>query len=170
MHHLPHGKAWDPARLADALSRNGVPASANESSIQIEIPDVQSPTIFVRLTRWLFRSRPHVIRIKYDTERFIRNIDVQYDLFKFSDDPPYLHEITAAIRECGYVVKTDREVAANYCPESNELSTLFGRMERLQREKEDLVAAQDFKAASLKLDEEHHVRNKIDAFLFDAVC
>lgn len=66
-------------------------------------------------------------------------------------------------------MKSDREVAADYCPDSDELRKLFDTMEHLQREKEDLVAAQDFEAAKLKRDEERDIRDQIDAYLFKMV-
>ncbi len=42
-----------------------------------------------------------------------------------SSDLPYLHEITVALRECEYVVANDREIAALYCSDSEELDALF---------------------------------------------
>ncbi|WP_442511760.1 UvrB/UvrC motif-containing protein [Novipirellula sp. SH528] len=169
MHHLPHGMNWEPTRLASVLSKNGVPACVFDSLVRIEIVDPHPPSLIGKLLRGVLGSRPNVITIKHDPDRFIQNINVDYDPFKIDNDLPHLHDITVALRECGYVVKSDREVAEDYCPDSDELRELFDTMERLQREKEDLVAAQDFEAAKLKRDEEREIRDQIDAYLFKMV-
>ena len=147
MRHLPHGKSWDASRIASVLSRNGVPASVDESTVRIKIPDTDSSSILGRLSRWLFGSQSNIVTIQHDPAHFIRNIDVHYDPLKISTDLPYLHDITVALRECGFVVKADRKIAESYCPDSDELRSLFDKIERLQREKEDFVAVQDFEAA-----------------------
>ena len=169
MHHLPHGKSWDPMRVARVLCRNGVPASVDGTLVRIEVPDTEPPSILGTFVRWVLRSRPNVVTINHDPTHFLRNIDVHHDPLKVSTDPAHLHDITVALRECGYMVKTDREIAEGYCPNSEELRTMFDAMERLQREKENLVAAQDFEATKLKLEEERGVRKQIDACLFRAV-
>src|SRR6056297_211623 len=157
MHHLPHGKSWDPRRVASVLSRNGVPASVEGTLVRIEVPETEPPWILQRFLRWVLRPSPNVVTINHDPTHFIRNIDVHYDPVKVSTDLPYLHDITVALRECGYMVKSDREIAESYCPDSDELPEMFETMERLQREKENLVAAQDFETARLKRDEERDI-------------
>ncbi len=117
----------------------------------------------------MLRPSPNVVTINHDPTHFIRNIDVHYDPFKVSTDLPYLHDITVALRDCGYMVKSDREIAESYCPNSDELPTMFETMERLQREKENLVAVQDFESAKLKRDEERGVLKQIDAYLSRSV-
>lgn len=117
-----------------------------------------------RLFQRTSRSEPIVITIQHDPERFIRNIHVLFDPMQI--EGLFLRDISAALREYGCIVDSDRNVAAIYCPVSGELLSLLDRLEELQRQKEECVAKQYFESARLKRDSERSVLDTIDSYLF----
>ena len=155
---------WDPVRLAGILSCSGIPAIVDDSSVQIRILENDRPSMLGRLLQRNGKTVPVVITIQHDPKRFIRNIDVLFDPMQY--EGLFLRDISAALRECGCIIDSDRNVAANYCPVTGELLSLLDRLDEFQRQKKECVVNQDFESARMKRDSERSVRDTIDSYLF----
>jgi len=107
------------------------------------------------------------VTIRFHPERFLRNIDVEYDP---PNTPPmpwaYWDEITRAMRERGYVVGSERRIANRYDHGSDELRKLLDELDRIQFEQEQLIEKEDFRGAALLRDEKNALRERMDAILF----
>ncbi|KLU07473.1 hypothetical protein RISK_000551 [Rhodopirellula islandica] len=169
MFHVPTDDRWDAQSIAELLRHRDLDAGTVDDTVRITLPLTQ-PRSFVGNLVWkLFRPSPLKITIFYSPEKFVRNVDLEYDVLKISMDCPCFDDIAEAMRQRGYLADDDREIAARYIPGSIELAKLFDAIDELQIQKEDLVAEQDLENAVIVLDKEEEIRSKIDSMLFNSV-
>lgn len=169
MFHVPTDDTWDAQSIAKLLRHRNLNACTVDDTVRITLPITPPQSIIGKLARRLFRPRPLSITISYFPERFIRNVDLEYDVIKMPMDCPYFDDITEAMHQRGYLADEDREIAARYCPDSAKLTRLFDEIDDLQIQKENLVAKQDFENAVIVRDKEVMIRSEIDAILFNLV-
>lgn len=166
MFHVPTDDNWDAQSIEDFLRRRDLEATTVDDAVRITLPQPQPHSIIGKATRKLLRPVPLTITIAFFPERFIRNVDLEYDALKMPTDCPCFDDVTEAMHARGYLAEDDREIAARYCPDSAELTSLFDELDDLQMQKEALVAKHDFENAVTVRDKEEMIRGEIDAMLF----
>ena len=166
MFHVPIDDTWDAKSIAELLRHRGLDAYAVDDAVRITLPLMQTHSIIGKLARKMFRPGPLSITLSFFPDRFIRNVGLEYDVVKMPMDFPCFDDIAEAMHQRGYLADDDREIAARYCPDSADLVKLFDEIDKLQIQKEDLVAKQDFENAVIVRDKEEVIRSEIDAMLF----
>ena len=169
MYHVPTDDTWDAQSIVELLRNRDLDACILDDAVQITLPSTQRFSIIGKLVQKLFRPRPLSITITFCPEKFIRNVDLKYDVMKMPSNCPCFDDITDAMHHRGYLTEDDREIAARYWPSSAELAKLFEQIDELQIQMEDFVAKQDFENAVVAIDKEKMIRNDIDAMLFEVV-
>ncbi|WP_442511692.1 UvrB/UvrC motif-containing protein [Novipirellula sp. SH528] len=169
MFHVPTDDRWDAQSIAELLRHRHLDACTVDEAVRITLPLTLPHSLVGKLVWRLFRPSPLKITISHCPERFIRNVDLEYDVMKMSMDCPCFDDIAEAMRQRGYLAGNDRDIAARYVPGSAELAKLFDEIDELQIQKEDLVAKQDFENAVIVRDKEEEIRSAIDAMLFQLV-
>ncbi len=169
MYHVLTNDTWDAKFIADSLCRQDLDARIFGDSVRVTLPSAQRFSMFGKLVQKLFPARPLYITISFHPEHFIRNVQLEYAFNKIPIESLCFEKITNAMFERGYLVEDDREIAARYCPESDELPELFDRLEQLQIQKEESVLNRDFENAVTARDEAKMIEKKIETMLFETV-
>ena len=169
MYHVPTNDTWDAKFIADSLCRQNLAAHIFGDSVRVTLPAAQRFSMFGKLVQKLFPARPLYITISFHPGNFIRNVTLEYAFMKVPHDSPCFDKITNAMFERGYLVEDDREIAARYCPESDELTESFDRLEQLQIQLEESVLNRDFENAVTVRDEAKMIEKKIETMLFETV-
>ncbi|PHQ36085.1 DNA helicase UvrB [Rhodopirellula bahusiensis] len=168
MYHVPSNKTWDPTAIAERLRERNLDATVIADSVRITLPSAPPHNFFERLGNLILRTGPQHLVLSFDSQKFIRNITLEYDPLKISTEMAVFTQIGKACKEIGYWSAPDREIALRYCPDSAELRDLLDKVEQMQIEKENLVAKQDFEQAAQIRDAQTPLEQRIDAILFEA--
>ena len=169
-YHVPLNDTWRAQDLADALNRFGMNGQRNGDEVLAVVPiveflDAEKILAAGSITELTPRKLGETAAtFSFDHDKVIDNILVRFerDTLFMRDRWPDYSSIRDVLKDCGYVCGSDLEIVQIYLPQDDVAMQMIAEIDRLQLEKEDQVANQDFDAARLVLQKQRALRKSVE--------
>jgi hypothetical protein len=171
-YHVPPDKSWDAEAIVDSLQAQSLDADRIDATVHLRIPLPAATRQLARLYWAIIRRKPFLVTVKFNPNKFIRNVDVEYDIMRKPINLEWMYWMDAidnAMADNGYFVidsvDSEREVALQYCADRSVLIHLYDNVLKLEAEKVESLNQRDYENAARVQNRINDLRDQIDAKL-----
>ena len=170
-YHLPLHETWRPHDLASAFHDLGIECSVDDDRVLAVIPILEFPmdpneitaaTTLEEMTPKRVGETNATLSLSENTS--IENISVKFshDMLSSSRRYPDYGYISEALKTCGYICSTEREIVQVYLPNDTDAMELMDEIADLQNQKEECILNTDFEGAKHVLQKQRKLQDIIE--------